>query len=316
MGELRKDYILDRYVIISEIRNKRPDEFITEPVKEKKGTCVFCPGSEQLTPEEIDRFEKNGKWYIRVFPNKFPAVEEKGEANIRTDNQFFTFSASYGKHEVLVETDDHKKQLSDLSVSQIKDIFKMYVKRIQALEKTYGMKYVLVFKNHGDEAGTSLIHSHSQIVAYNKIPTSVENMLKAVKNYNCCPYCTIWNIERNSFRSVFENETFISFTPYASRFAFEIWMFPKRHVISIEDLDDNELKDMADMMKKILLRLKSINASYNFYLINAPKGDNLHFHVEIIPRVTSPWAGFELGSGDVINPVSPESAAKFYRGEE
>ena len=47
----------------------------------------------------------------------------------------------------------------------------------------------------------------------------------------------------------------------------------------------------------------------------SPSEENLHFHIEISPRLAI-WAGFELLTGDIINSVPPEEAAKFYRGEE
>jgi len=312
--ELRKDYILDRYVLVSSARGKRPFEFKKEEVKAEKKECFFCPKNESLTPPEIGRLGTAKKWNIRWFANKFAAVEPKGEAVIRTDNTFFTFSAGYGYHEIIVETNDHKKQLADLSIKQIREVLSVYSNRIEELSKKQNIHYVCVFKNHGKDAGTSLVHSHSQVVAYNKIPTQVSEKVRAAKNYNYCPYCSILNIEKGSFRRCFENNNFVAFTPYASRFHYEVWIFPKQHIKKLSEFSNDQLLDLAEIMKKILRKLKKISDSYNMEVFYSPDNENLHFHIEISPRMAI-YGGFEILSGDVINSVSPEEAAEFYRGE-
>ncbi|MBW2989661.1 galactose-1-phosphate uridylyltransferase [Candidatus Woesearchaeota archaeon] len=312
--EQRKDYILNRWVFLATERKKRPREFKKKEIKEKVKTCFFCPGSENLTPPEIGRVEKKGKWKIRWFRNKFPAVKPEGNPVIRTDNDFFTFSSAYGCHEVIVECAEHDKQLWDLSRKHIEDILKVYKERITCLIKEKNIRYVIVFKNHGREAGTSLVHSHTQVVSLNKVPKLVEEEVNASERYETCPYCRIIGIEKKSDRRCFENDSFVAFTPYASRFNFEIWVFPKRHIRVIDELKEREFSDLAGILKRILAKLKKINASYNLFIHYSPDGKDLHFHIEITPRFAV-WAGFEFSSDEIINSVSPEDAAKFYRGE-
>lgn len=311
--ELRKDYILDRYVIIASERKVRPREFKKEEKEVKVKECVFCPGHEHETPPEIGRIaDDKGNWRIRWFNNLFPAVEKKGTAEIKTDNRFFTFSDAYGAHEVIVETPDHEKQIADLSVEQISDVFKVYSNRIIELHKDKNIKYVLILKNEGREAGTSRIHAHSQVIAYNKIPKYVQEEVEAIKKYEHCPYGDIINIERNSFRRAFENNRFIAFCPYASRYNYEIWVFPKNHITNITNFDDDDFMALAGIMKKILLKIKELGCAYNYFLHYSPHGENLHFHIEVCPRIAT-WGGFELGTDTVINSVSPERAAEFYK---
>ncbi|MBW2984566.1 DUF4921 family protein, partial [Candidatus Woesearchaeota archaeon] len=207
------------------------------------------------------------------------------------------------------------KQLWDLPKERIKQVFGVYRQRIDELSKSDNIKYVIIFKNHGRAAGTSLIHSHTQLAAIGIVPETIKEKVKAVKKYEHCPYCDIINIEKDSFRRCFENETMAAFTPYASRFNFEIWVFPKRHVKGLNEFEDKELDDLAEIMQKILMRLKELNVSYNYYLQYAPADEDLHFHIELCPRIAA-WAGFEFSSGAIINSVMPEDAAKFYRGEE
>jgi len=310
--EIRKDYVLDRYVVIAAARKKRPRQFKKE-IEEKVETCFFCPGNESMTPPEIGRIGGK-KWKIRWFPNKFPAAAEEGQIEFRTDNRFYTFASAYGRQEVIVETSNHSKQLWDLSESVIKQVLGVYINRIKELNKVKGVKYVCVFKNHGKDAGTSIVHTHTQVLAYNKIPNLIKEEVEACKKFDGCPYCDILMSEKDSDRRAFENENFVAFAPYASRFNYEIWIFSKKHKKSLVDFSNDELKDLASIMKQILFRLKELNISYNFQIHNAPDSGDLHFHIEICPRIAV-WGGFELLTDDVINSVPPEDAAKFYRGE-
>jgi UDPglucose--hexose-1-phosphate uridylyltransferase len=322
--ELRKDYILDRYVIISEIRGLRPD-FLKkgahmdriDSIADDKAACFFCPGHEYLAGKE--RGKMGDPWTIRWFDNKYPAVEPLGKQYIQTDNKFFTFSDGYGYHEVIVETNNHEMQLYDFNDSDMKNLLSVYKNRIEDLSSREHIKYVLVFKNHGPNAGTSIKHTHSQVIALNHVPKLIRDELSAVGNYSSCPYCEILNIEKASLRKCFENNSFVAFTPYASRFNYEIWVFPKKHYLSMAQLTEGELYELASMMRQILARLKVLDCSYNYFIHNTPKDlitapRGLHFHIEITPRIDT-WGGVENGVETYINRISPESAAKFYRGE-
>jgi len=311
LGELRKDYILDRWVIISSGRSKRPKEFKQESLEIIEETCFFCPGNEKSTPLEIGRVSQESFWKLRWFENKFPALTPDGQINAKTDNQFFTFAPNYGHHEVIVETPDHKKQLADLSEKDIVDLFNVYNLRIKELSKKDNVAYVNVFKNHGPYGGTSLLHSHSQVMATSYVPQLVNDKVNACRKFIECPYCKIIQAEKNSLRRCFENSTFVAFTPYASRFNFEIWIFPKHHA---KNLDEVNINDLANILKKALVKINQLNLSYNFFLHYSPNNSDLHFHIEIIPRVAV-WGGFEFCTNIIINSVSPEDAARFYRGE-
>jgi len=312
MGELRRDYILDRWVIISSGRSKRPHELQKAVTRVQGGPCYFCPGNEKLTPPEIGRIVRNGDWQLRWFENKFPALKPEGQALPKTDNRFYTSASAYGYHEVLVETPRHDKQLAQLSADDIEDVLHIYARRIVELESKPNIKYVNVFKNHGYLAGTSIVHSHSQIMAISSVPPEIENKLSAMRKFLSCPYCSVIQSELNSGRKCFENSDFVAFAPYASRFNYEIWIFPKQHIARMEEINFSSL---ADILRKVLRKVHDGNLDYNLLVQYGPKGQDFHFHIEICPRAAI-WAGFELGSGIIINSVSPEDAAKFYRSEE
>jgi UDPglucose--hexose-1-phosphate uridylyltransferase len=310
VGELRKDYVLDRWVVISSARAQRPHE-LQKSVTKQKGACYFCPGSESSTPAEIGRVVKNGSWQIRWFENKFPALKPEGQPSLHTDNRFYTSASAYGYHEVVVETPRHDKQLAQLSAEEIEEVLYVYARRIVELEKKPNIKYVSVFKNHGYLGGTSIIHSHSQIMATAILPSEIEAKLSAMRKFISCPYCNVIRSESNSGRKCFENDDFIAFTPYASRFNYEIWIFPKQHIPRMEDINFSSL---APIVRSVLKKVHEANLDYNMIVQYGPKGEDFHFHIEVCPR-SAIWAGFEFASGIVINSVSPEDAAKYYRDE-
>jgi len=309
MPELRKDYILDRYVIIAADRGKRPHQLV-DSAKAAAKKCFFCPGSEHETPPEIYRVAEDENWRIRVFDNKFPAVSGDGNAIIQTDNDFYTFADAIGKHEVIVETESHDKQLWDLSASQIADVIEVYKLRQEEIALIPEVKYVSVFKNSGEQAGCSIAHTHSQIIAYNLVPPIIQQKEKKTAEYDTCPYCDILAKEAESARMIYKDEHVMAFSPYASRFPYEVWIFPIKHMKSFNELSKETIDSMAIALNKVLTKLKELDAPYNYYF---HYGD-FHLHMEICPRFSKvKWAGFELSTETIINPVSPEIAAEWYK---
>jgi len=181
MIQLRKDYILNRWSYIAAERGKRPKQFEENKIDDKKdgkkNSCYFCPGNEHLTPPEIGRIGDKNKWEIRWFPNKFPAVGKDLRKEIITSDEYYTGGEAFGYHEIIAETPDHEKQLADLSVKEIEKVLKVYALRMADLSARDGIKYVQIFKNSGAEGGASLVHSHSQIVATNIIPSLVREKI-------------------------------------------------------------------------------------------------------------------------------------------
>jgi UDPglucose--hexose-1-phosphate uridylyltransferase len=321
MPELRKDYLSESYVIIATERAKRPLEFASKKREiSPSKTCPFCPKNENMIPGVIEEIKEGSDWIIRAIWNKYKAVKSEGVKSLRTDNEFYTFSDAVGEHEVIVETPIHGFEMEDLSEGHIQKIIRLLIRRINETYKK-GSEYVVVFKNRGDEAGASLSHTHHQVVSYNITPTEIRNDIGAVRSYrkrnNACPYCKIISSEKDSDRRIYQDNNFAAFTPYASRFSFEAWILPKRCVHSITELNDDEIKSLAKIMKNILKTLDKLNyPPFNiFYRISGAKDSDYHFRIEIAPRL-SKWAGFEYTTGTIINSMTPENAAKFYRGEE
>ena len=329
MPELRRDPIGGRWVVVLTDNPKGPFDFdvVKEPVSKKDG-CPFCEGNEQLTPPEIfakragqDRPNGPG-WSVRVVPNKFAALKIEGDLD-KEGIGMFDMMNGVGAHEVIIENPDHKKELSQLSEGQIQDVIFTYRERSLDLRNDKRFQYILIFKNQGKAAGASLSHPHTQLIALPMIPKNVQEEIQGARHYfkykERCLYCDILRQEKQeNKRIVTENDIFIAFCPFASRFAFEIWILPKEHFSAFERIEPEMVKDLAKILKDVLARVKKAlkSPSYNFIIHTSPieekNKEEYHWHFEIMPKLTR-TAGFEWGSGFYINPTPPHLAAKALR---
>lgn len=302
-SEIRKAYLLNKYVIITPSRAKRPRDIKEQTIIKRAGKCFFCPG-EVDKKNIVDSINGDGKeWSVLSIKNIFPAVTLNNKK-------------AYGSQEVIIETPDHAKELAELPVAHVEKVLEMYAKRTKALEKNKKLNYILCFKNQGSKAGASIVHAHSQVFATEILPPEVEEELTLAKQYQdkhrSCAYCDIVKKEMKSKRKIFEDKHVAAFTPYASEFHYEAWIFTKRHLDNISKLNAQEFKSFAKALKKILLKLNKLNLSFNLFVHQVVSDKNQHFYMKIQPR-DSIWAGVELGSGLVINSVAPETAAQYYK---
>jgi UDPglucose--hexose-1-phosphate uridylyltransferase len=257
-----------------------------------------------------------------VVPNKFPALGIEGDLDRQGDGLFDRMNG-VGAHEVIVETPDHKSTLATLPVRAIEDVLWAYRDRVLDLKNDKRFRYALIFKNHGDAAGASLEHSHSQLIALPIVPKRVREELDAAKHYyrekERCIFCDMIRQEMESgVRVVGENDQFVSIAPYAPRFPFELWLLPKQHSSAFENNQSSVYSSLARMLKDTLSRLDAVldHPAYNFMLHTSPVGeeinDHYHWHFEIIPKLIK-VAGFEWGTGFYICPTPPEESARFLR---
>ncbi len=337
MSELRKDPILGRWVIIASARGKRPGAFGQPPEKKDEGiSCPFCTGNEGMTPKEIYSLRKPGSlpdepgWNVRVVPNKFPALGIDDKL-VKKGRGIYDMMVGYGAHEVIIETSDHHKHIKDQSIEEIKNVIWVAQHRIEDLHKDVQMRYVLVFKNKGIEAGASLVHPHTQIIATSVTPRTVKGELQGAESYfkvkERCIFCDIMEEELSlGKRIVVENDEFVAFCPYASRFPFEIHILPKHHDVDFHsDIVKKNDHLLAEILQIIFKKLANClnDPPYNYVIHTAPNrferrgywhtlNEDFHWHIEIMPKLTR-VAGFEWGTGFYINPTPPEDAAKYLR---
>ena len=335
MTELRKDPIIDNWVIISTERGRRPLDYTIKTEGKKKDSCVFCEGNEGETPPEVFAFRKKGTtenkpgWKVRVIPNKYPALQMEEKGIIVEEAGMLKKMDGLGVHEVIIETPYHQKDFDDLSVDNIVLILKTYRERYLYLSKDKRIKYILIFKNYGIDGGASLEHPHSQLIATPIIPQRIKEELNGAKEYfdlnRRCIFCDYIKQEIESKdRLIRETEKFVVISPFAARFPFEIWILPKYHSAYYEKINDDDILSLARIMKETLFKIKKKlnNPSYNFVIHTAPSKEfsareqdldkKYHWHIEIIPRLTK-IAGFEWGTGFYINTTSPEEAARILK---
>lgn len=326
MSELRFNFVTGDWVIIAPERARRPEDFKDTRKKEELPvyveTCPLCAGNEKETPPETFRIEEGGKWSVRVVPNKFAAVMPE-KTIIRESTGVKKFMTGAGMHEVIIDTPLHNTSIAMLPVSDVENILFAYKKRFLDLYKMSFIEHVIIFKNHGLRAGTSLQHPHSQIVGTPVIPGRlkgrIEEALRYYDDFGQCLYCLILKEElTDGVRIISQNDSFAAFIPYSALSPFHIWIFPKRHSGCFGSISDSELHDLALTLKEVLERLHIGLGDPDFnYVIHSLSPSEcavryFHWYLSIVTRVTR-TAGFEIGTGMYINPSIPDSSARFLR---
>jgi UDPglucose--hexose-1-phosphate uridylyltransferase len=333
-NELRKDYLLDRWVVIATERSRRPTDFARQKTEQnQESSCPLCVGNEHMTPPAVMLYlNQNGKirrdkdhdgkrpknWLVRVIPNLYPAFAPPRELSnqmqiIKSGN----FGYAIGHHEVLVESPNHDEHPANSELQQLMLLVNAYIDRFRDLSKKPYVQYVSIFRNYGREAGASLSHAHSQIIATPTIPRIPAEEIMASKRYfdqhQKCVFCDIIEKETKSLRIVLDNSHFVVFTPYASVHPLEFWILPKKHAANPLGLSKAERTAFAETLKTSLKALKNLvndpPYNYGFHLYkNHGARDYYHWHLEVYPRL-SIWAGLEKNTGMFINTVKPETSA-------
>lgn len=306
-SEIRKDLLLDRYVIIAPRRNRRPHQ-IPDHTEESlhaavSSPCVFCPEKIDTAKTLYRIGPEKKKWEVKVVLNKFAAVTQGNPK-------------AYGRQEVVIETPDHTKQLDDLSVNHIASLFRAYAERTRVIQKNKKIQYILIFKNSGGSAGASIQHSHSQVFATNFIPPHLLHRSQKAQEYTIrtgrCPYCDMIKTEEKSPRLIYRDQFVSVFAPYASQNNYEVWILPQRHIDNVMLLHPEERLAFATQLKSVLKKITKLKLPYNYYFHQVVNDRDQHLYIKIRPR-GSVWAGLEVGSGVIINPIAPEAAARYYR---
>ena len=338
-NELRKDYLLDRWVVIAIERSRRPTDFSKpKPEAAKIAVCPLCVGNENMTPPAIMLYQKeNGEirrrqdplsgerpknWFVRVIPNLFPAFSPPKQ--LEDEKQIIQNECLWnaiGQHEVIIESPNHNEDPADAELPQLELVINAYIDRLKELSVKPYVKHVSIFRNYGLEAGASLSHAHSQVIATPMVPTTVQEEQKASRafylQHGKCVFCDIIERETNGPRLISEDNDFVVLAPYASINPMEFWILPKKHAPNILDLTASEVSSFAKTLKSTLKALKDLvnDPPYNFGLhlaINPESKDSYHWHLEVYPKLST-WAGFEKSAGVYINTVTPETAAESFR---
>lgn len=335
ISELRQDLISGEWVVISRARAQRPqaEDFkkrkkffqpketcpFENPQKTGHGKPLLIYWKDKNPSIELGASKKD--WALQVVNNKFPAFG-KGICSYEHKEGPYSWLEGVGFHEVVILR-NHSKNLAQLSESEIELLLKAYQERYLKLQNEPCVEYIFIFHNYGIEAGASLFHPHSQIIAIPVIPPDVGRSIKGSKEYyekhKKCVHCEMIQWEKhNRKRIIFENEDFIAFAPFASKTAFEIRIFPKKHECSFELIMEAERRSLSQVLKIIFAKIyKNLNdPAYNYFIHTAPcevvPFKFYHWHIEVLPK-TSIYGGVELGTGIEISGILPEDAAKILR---
>jgi UDPglucose--hexose-1-phosphate uridylyltransferase len=331
MPELRKDPIVDRWVIIAKNRAQRPQEIDSAQDVRRREPCPFCAGNEAATPPEVLAFRDPGSaadsadWRVRVVPNKFPALELDGGLDSDGRGMYVSLQG-FGAHEVIVESPEHLLSTSDLPHENLCDVLLAYRDRLINLKQDRRLLYAMIFKNTRSAAGASIEHTHSQLIAMPIVPIAVQEEISGSLAFEGasgrCIFCELMRQElAGEKRIVLETPGFVAFCPFASRFPFETWIVPKTHHSHFESIPRGGIDALAAILKQVIGRIEAAldRPAYNYMIHTAPFDTydvgHYHWHIEIAPRLTK-IAGFEWGTGFYINPAPPEEAAAFLRSTE
>lgn len=327
--EIRHEETTNRWVIIASCRMKRPREG-----KSPLSQCPFCPGNEHMTPPAWLVYSRVGSklvkladgenekvrnWLVRCFPNMFPALKSDLPFEEKFDEGFFTTTSysGFGYHEVIVESPDHNAHPHNNSVKDLELVVEAYFDVMTKLSYEKNVKYVCLFRNYKLEAGASISHPHSQVIALPIVPPIVRREVRAAQKYNRdrggCMYCDMIEFEVGSPRLVYADEYYVVIAPWASILPYEFWIIPRRHEPSFINTHPKERKALSRVLKTTLLALRKVlnDPPYNLGFHVAPlqwKGESYHWHIEVYPR-TAKLGGFELTTNAYINTTPPEKVA-------
>ncbi|MGZ4778586.1 MAG: galactose-1-phosphate uridylyltransferase [Thermoanaerobaculia bacterium] len=277
MSAVRHNLITGEPVLYAPERAGRPNAFAHDAID----VCPFCRGHESITPAEVARVERDGRWIARAFPNKYPASPH---------------------HEIIVESDEHEARFESLPHAAA--VTQLYVDRYRAMRSHKSVAYASLFKNNGAMAGASIDHIHSQLLGVPELPPRIARESEGFMRAASCPLCS------DATSIVIRDAThFVWSVPYASTMAHQQWIVPKRHVSEPHDLDPSEITELAALLQTAAAGMSRIASSYNWSFVSFPTTRAGHFYVELFPRLTS-VAGFELGTDLFIQVVDPAITAR------
>lgn len=318
MSQLRLNPLTGRWVTVAVERAARPGELISRqlPVEsDPDRLCPFCPGNEESTPPALETYGSTGAWQVRVVPNLFPAFEGNEPLRVQNLGPVWTQASASGVHEVLVFTPEHTGSWADLNDKQAGLAMAAIRDRMEDHARRSTVRYTQAIVNAGREAGASLEHPHGQLLGIPFVPGEIAEEEAGFRRYEgSCLLCTTLEAEvQSGHRVVLENERVIVICPFWSGAPYEMLVIPRTHEVHLENTSPADVVAVGRAIRDALMRLRTQvgDAAYNLVFHTAPHHHEgpFHWHVHIVPRLTS-LAGFEQGTGVMINIVAPELAAR------
>ncbi len=317
MNQLRLDPLTGRWVVVSTDRATRPQAFaprITTIQADTTRPCPFCPGNEENVSPTLETRDADGNWLVRVVPNRYPAFEGDAPFVVTNRGPVFTQASAGGIHEVIVLSPDHQNSWSMLSEEQTTAVMTAIRDRIEEHSTISGLRYSQAIVNSGREAGASIEHPHGQLLGMSFVPRElVEEQAGFARFAGRCLLCTTVDAEENvGHRVVYADERVLVICPFWSGSPYEMLVIPRAHGPHLHHSSRTDLVAVGKALKAVLGSLREVvgEVAYNLVFHSAPyrAPEPYHWHVHVVPKLTT-VAGFELGTGVLINIVNPEEAA-------
>ncbi|MFW5973223.1 MAG: galactose-1-phosphate uridylyltransferase [Bacteroidota bacterium] len=324
---IRRDPLTGDWVIIAPERGRRPGARPGRSVDDRdraRHRCPFCPEHEDELAHillETSSPDHPAGWATRVVDNKYPAVSAD-RARLLRNGLYATMSAG-GRHEVIIETPDHRRDFADAQTSELTTIVETYAARMESIRRERPDLHPVLFKNHGPRAGASLRHPHSQLIGVPVVPQAVRNRERRSRAYfnrsGRCLLCAVLSREvKHGRRVVYEDDHFLAAVPFAASAPYELLLIPKRHLADLSDITSEEVGGLAlhfQILSRIL-RSQLYDPDLNvLFMTPSPsylRHPSSHWYVLIRPRFGTD-AGFERATGMRINASRPEDDARLIR---
>jgi len=280
--------------------------------------CPFCPGSEESTPPALETVDAGGSWKMRVVPNLYPAFDGDSGFVVHHLGPVHVTADASGIHEVFVYTPDHHGGIDRLDDEDAAEFMRALKRRLSEHAAATGVRYTQVIINHGRVAGASLAHPHAQILGLPFVPGEVLDEERAFARFaGGCVICTTIEAElADGERVVFADDDIVCITPFWSGAPYELLLMPRRHELHLQDADAESLEAMGRAIRDAVAHLEVAlgSVAYNLGFHTAPHehSGEYHWHVHLWPNLVT-QAGFERGTGVLINVMPPEIAAETLR---
>jgi len=316
MSQLRLNPLAGRWVTIAGDRAFRPSAFDPRmlPVEPDPRPCPFCPGHEEATPPALETYGPAGQWLVRVVPNLYPAFSGHDPLTVEHLGPVFTQARASGIHEIFVFTPDHDASWADLEDKQSGLVMAALRDRFEDHANTPGIRYTQAIVNHGREAGASIEHPHGQLLGIPFVPKELADEEHGFERFaGGCVLCTTLEAEAEAgYRTVLEDEGAVVICPFWSGTPYEMLVIPRAHEGHLHEAKPGDLVSVGRAITRVLHRLRGLldDVAYNLVFHSSPHlhDSTFHWHAHVLPKVTT-RAGFELGTGVLINIVPPEQAA-------
>lgn len=316
----------EEWVIVAAHRQNRPwsGETLDSDAKEIPSyfaDCYLCPSNARVGGATNENYDG-----VFVFDNDLPCVGADAPSDLENPAGIFRNRPAQGIARVICFSPDHSLSLAEMTTSEIENVIRTWQQQYRELGALPEVNHVLMFENKGDVVGVSNPHPHGQIYATNFVFKTIETEAKASEKYlqenGRVLFADIIESEKQDGRRIiFENEAAIAFVPYFARYAYEVYVAPRKTYSSVADIPTNEVAEFAEALRTVTAKYDNMwrmSFPYVMVLHQAPTDGlthaGFHFHIEFHPPLRKPnllkyLAGPEIGGGSFLSDTAPEEKA-------